>query len=394
MISVTIRYNNTRIDMEFPCTDSCLQEQLVRLRGNEVENSDAYIEKVTEPKSLSILNNHFINMDELNYFAKRMESLDNRETMQFYAVATQCKLYKMKDLINLTFNLPCYTLIQDFSSMEKVGRIHALNVEEALTYDELEQIDFEAVGRQLIASGKGEITEFGMLFKNAEIPFEEFYDGQVFPGYIYEECLVIAKILFQEKTEYAYLPCEEISIDKALCRLHAPNIKECVVTLSNHAVDNQKWFGHFNDILESEGLYAVNRLAKEVNGFTTSEEWEKLSAVAKFVNVQDSKSLVQLVMNRDSFIFIPDIDNQEELARYWIEHNEEYELSPDLEDFFLYEQFGEQIEIYTKGKFLPSGGFVWIDGGQSFDEIMKKDMEENVKERQENEQENMTMGGI
>jgi len=379
--------------MEFPCTDSYLQEQLVKLRGSKDEKLDLYIEKVTEPKSLSILNNHFINMDELNYLAKRMDSLDNRETIQFYAVATHCKLYKMKDLINLTFNLPCYTLIQDFSSMEKVGRIHALNVEEALAYDELEQIDFEAVGRQLIASSKGEITEFGMLFKNDGIPFEEYYDGQVFPGYIYEECLIVAKISFQKKSEYAYLPCEEISIDKALQRLNASDIRECVVSLSDYTVEDEKWFSCFNSILESEGIYAVNRFAKSVNGFMTSDKWEKLSAVVEFANVKDGTSLAVLAEKLNAFAFIPDISNQEDLARYWIEHNNEYELSPELEDYFLYDQFGEQLEHDLEGKFTEFG-YVFIDGGQCLNEIMESDIEENMLKEQEDEQKNLTMGGI
>lgn len=54
-------------------------------------------------------------------------------------------------------------------------------------------------GKELIASGRGEITEFGILFRNEEIMFDEVYDGQVFPQYIYEECLAIAELTYQEK---------------------------------------------------------------------------------------------------------------------------------------------------------------------------------------------------
>ena len=71
------------------------------------------------------------------------------------------------------------------------------------------------------------------------------------------------------------------------------------------------------------------------------------------------------------------------MARYWIEKNEEYEISPELQDFFLYEQFGEQIENFTEGEFLSEGGYVYMDDGQSIYEFL-----------QDEEEENMTMGGV
>lgn len=208
----------------------------------------------------------------------------------------------------------------------------------------------------------------------------------MFPQYIYEECLVIAELTYQEKTEYAYLPCEALSISKALHRLNAGNLQECNINLFAYTLDKEEWLMRMKNILKSEGLYAANRVANAINEFTEQEEWEKLSAVAEYADVQDSKSLIRLAVKMDCFMFIPEIDNQEELARYWIAHREEYELSSELEDFFLYEQFGEQIQIHTEGNFLPSGGFVYIDDGQSLDEIMGRNTEDGQ------EQEHMTMG--
>lgn len=170
--------------------------------------------------------------------------------------------------------------------------------------------------------------------------------------------------------------------------MNAGNLEECGINLFAYTLDKEEWLVQMRNILQTEGLYAVNRLANAINGFMEQEEWEKLAAVVEYADAQDSKSLIQLAEKMDCFMFIPDIDNQEELARYWIAHREEYELSPELEDFFLYEQFGEQIEIYTEGSFLPSGGFVYIDNGQSLDEIMERNTEDGQ------EQEHMTIGGM
>ena len=76
------------------------------------------------------------------------------------------------------------------------------------------------------------------------------------------------------------------------------------------------------------------------------------------------------------------MQDQEDLARQWIKEHEEYEISPELEDYFLYEQFGEQIENDTAGMFLPEGGYVYLEEGH---------MEEIL---QDEETENMTLGGM
>ena len=126
---------------------------------------------------MSELENIFINLDELNYLAKRLDSFDHNEMMQFNAAVREYNMKEMKELINLTFNLQRYTLIQDVSSMEKVGRTHMLNLQGGLGEEEMENFDFESIGKELIASGWGKITEHGILFENEEIPFEEVYDG-------------------------------------------------------------------------------------------------------------------------------------------------------------------------------------------------------------------------
>ena len=76
-------------------------------------------------------------------------------------------------------------------------------------------------------------------------------------------------------------------------------------------------------------------------------------------------------------------DGKEEVREFGIEAHEEYEISPELEDYFLYEQFGEQIENDTAGMFLPEGGYVYLEEGQSMEEIL-----------QDEETENMTLGGM
>lgn len=312
-----------------------------------------------------------------------MDSFDTQEMKQFFAAVRHCKFIQVKDLINLTFNLSRFTLIQNLSNIESVGQTHQLNLKGGLSEVEMESTDFAAIGKQLLNSGKGKITEYGILFVNDEIPFDEVYDGQVFPEYYYQECLCTAMIKSGSKTEYVYLPCDELAIEKAFLRLEKSDFNYASVGITNLMVASEKWEKKFEEILVNEGVFAVNNFAGEVNNFCTLEEWNKLYAVAELAKVTDSKSLIKLARHLDSFEFIPELQNQEDLARYWIEKNEEYEISPELQDFFLYEQFGEQIENFTEGEFLSEGGYVYMDDGQSIYEFL-----------QDEEEENMTMGGV
>ena len=65
-----------------------------------------------------------VNVEELNYLVKRLESFDTGEAAQFQAMAHKLELFELKDLINLTFCCQQATVITDFSDLAAVGRDH------------------------------------------------------------------------------------------------------------------------------------------------------------------------------------------------------------------------------------------------------------------------------
>ena len=64
-----------------------------------------------------------VNVEELNYLAKRLESFDTGEAAQFQAMAHKLELFEPKDLINLTFCCQQATVITDFSDLAGVEAI-------------------------------------------------------------------------------------------------------------------------------------------------------------------------------------------------------------------------------------------------------------------------------
>ena len=100
---------------------------------------------------LNCLQGTKVNLDELDYLVKRLDSFDVKEISQFQAMAEKLNLTSMKDLINLTFSCQDATVISDFSELAAVGRDHYMNIHGGCARtEELEQLDGEETAILLI----------------------------------------------------------------------------------------------------------------------------------------------------------------------------------------------------------------------------------------------------
>ena len=383
MITATIRYNDNYTDIGFPCSDFYLYSKLMELHADDPNNTALYVSEITLPKELFFLKDHFVNPDELNYLAKRMEGFFGDEEIQFYEALKLEHFTELKDFINLSFNLDKYTLIRDISSMGKVGKEYLLNRDGCIpAYDE-DDPQYAVIGQDLLQSGTGIFTEHGLLFPDRSRPFEEPYNGKTFPLYLYDPCLLVVEIEYEGNTEFVYLPDDDIAIDKALKRIGAESPDGCSIILLDFSADHKKMFDVFKSVLGKEGIYEVNHLAQAVNEFIGIPNLQKLSAVMEYADVSDVKSIVALAKNLDVFGYAKNIEDNEDLGRWWIENHDELQLSMELEDYFDYDQYGEKIHWEYSGEFLADGGYVFMKDGYSLEDIL--DTEED---------ESMTMGGM
>ncbi|MBR2895371.1 MAG: hypothetical protein IKC03_06910, partial [Oscillospiraceae bacterium] len=127
-----------------------------------------------------------VNLDELNYLAKRLEAFDVGEAAQFQAAAHKLGLFELKDLINLTFCCQQTTVISNFSDLEEVGHDHYMNLHGGCAYtEELENLDGYETALLLIQDNEGTITPYGVLYENG-MKLRQLYDGNHFPCYHYE----------------------------------------------------------------------------------------------------------------------------------------------------------------------------------------------------------------
>lgn len=378
MIKLKIKYGNSQTALRFPCTEKEMNAALERIHAEDVTPLELYVSDVVFPEELSCLQDRFVNLDEVNYLGKRMDSFFGDEEYQFYEAMKLEGFDTLPDLINLSFNLSRYPLIQDIGDMGKIGREYLLTVKGCLPADDADDPKYAEFGRELIRSGKGVFTEHGMLFVDENTPFQRSYDGQTFPAYLYDPgVLCVAKAEYGSKTEYLYFPCEEEAIDKAFARL-GTTADEVKITLEDLNTDSPEWFGRFREIAAEEGVYELNRLAAAVN--SADMDLEKLWAVAEYGKAEDAKQLSRLAENLDCFTFIIGASNYEEVGIYVTENNADFSVNPSVEKFFDYKAFGKYIGDAYYGEFVD-GGFIYNDTDTSLLDILYQD-------------EPMTMGGM
>ncbi len=263
MIKATIQNSPYCTEICFPCSETELSDKLGELGMNKEHLAPVATVLEIEPSELSMLADSEISLDALNYLGRHMDGMDKCELNKFFAVLSCDKLgneWNLKSIINLTFNLPRYTLIEDTSDLEHVGLIHMLNVRKVLSESEYNNSEWlRSEGQKLLDSGNGIPTDYGLLFVNEEIPFEEVFNGRTLPPYYCNpNAIVTAEISYGDLTELAELPCEEISIKKALYRLGAESISDCEISIET---TSDEWSEKITEA-EKKNMFELNSLLK------------------------------------------------------------------------------------------------------------------------------------
>ncbi|MBQ8322792.1 MAG: antirestriction protein ArdA [Clostridia bacterium] len=371
MITLNIKKDGEHVDIRFPCSEKVLTEALKTIGVTDEMDTKQIVSEVVDFESLSLLEGQEVDLDEINFLAKRLDSLTKPELDKFSVVAQMEGLDEPKDFINLTYNLNKYTLIQNIGDMTAVGRMHTLTRELAIPADDSRDAEYAKIGRELITSNKGKWTEKGLLFFNDDIPEETIYNGETFPEFDYDgNCLLGVAINFLNAEEYVYLPCGETAIKKALARLGVESTSHCKLRVDFDRIDNNRLAKLLFNSVEGEDIYDINNLAKELEDLT---ETDKFLAVVEYAETEDVKEMALIAQNLDEFEYVGNVDSDYEFGEYLVDNDDEYECSENLRDFINYKELGEQVRRNGHGMFVR-GGFVYIPSGRQLEDIIDKDM--------------------
>ena len=368
-ISMTLQNGTENISIRFPCGDDYLTNllSLIHAVPDGVNPIPLVVGEVDDPEELSMLTGQTVNVDEVNYLANRMMCFFPMEMRQFKAAVAYEKATDLKTLINLTFNLDRYTLIQDISSFGAVGKAFLLNDEGGLPADiKIDDPVLVAAGKRLLESKKGIPTDHGLLFV-ADRPMVEVYDGQVFPECCFSGgTLVSITMEFNGKTETLYLPEDDSYIKKAIHRLGANNEQECKLTVDDFNMVNSIWVERVKDAVEAEGIQAANKMVHVLE--RNRIDYNLLDVLIEVSGLDTTEGIIGLVKNMEKFTFVSNLKTEDDVGEYFVENDPDFHLDTEMWPYFDFESFGEYMVARNSGVFA-CGGFLYVDPPAEMDEI-------------------------
>ena len=312
-----------------------------------------------------------VNVEELNYLAKRLDSFDTGEAAQFQAMAHKLELFELKDLINLTFCCQQATVITDFSDLAAIGRNHYMNLHGgSASVDELNALDGKGTARQLIESGSGTITPYGVVYDNG-MKLEQVYDGRFFPCYYYEPNAITVAVTAKSEPEdtehitWLFLPMVQEEIDRALLRGGITDPSEIRLSLED------SWLPHeVLDLLDMDhvDISELNALVQALDEFSDMSI-RKYAAAAVMARPHTTEQAKHLAENLDLFNFAPSASTPEEYGKYMIQQSGRFEYDENLDAFYDYEKYGTERMNEEDGMFTDRG-YIAYKGYISMEEVM------------------------
>ena len=344
----------------------------------KVEKIDSFYTVLKRTEMLTV------NVEELNYLAKRLESFDTGEAAQFQAMAHKLELFELKDLINLTFCCQQATVITDFSDLAAVGRDHYMNLHGgSAKTEELDALDGEETARRLIESGSGTITPYGVVYDNG-MKLEQVYDGRFFPCYYYEPNAITVAVTSKTEPEdtehitWLFLPMVQEEIDRALLRGGITDPSEIRLSLED------SWLPHeVLDLLDMDhvDISELNALVQALDEFSDMSI-RKYAAAAVMARPHTMEQAKHLAENLDLFDFAPSASTPEEYGKYMIQQSGHFDYDENLDAFYDYEKYGMERMNAEDGMFTDRG-YIAYKGYYSMEEVMNGSQSSH-----------MVMGGI
>ena len=356
-------------------------ELLAALEIGDAIKVDCKVEKInsfyTVLKRTEMLT---VNVEELNYLAKRLDSFDTGEAAQFQAMAHKLELFELKDLINLTFCCQQATVITDFSDLAAIGRNHYMNLHGgSASVDELNALDGEELAQRLIESGSGTITPYGVVYDNG-MKLDQVYDGRFFPCYYYEPNAITVAVTAKSEPEdtehitWLFLPMVQEEIDRALLRGGITDPSEIRLRLED------SWLPHeVLDLLDMDHveISELNALVQALDEFSDMSI-RKYAAAAVMARPHTTEQAKHLAENLDLFDFAPSASTPEEYGKYMIQQSGRFEYDENLDAFYDYEKYGTERMNEEDGMFTDRG-YIAYKGYISMEEVMNGSQSSHIE---------------
>lgn len=368
--------------VRFPCEEKKLYEISNRLGIEITTKANCLIVNSSSEDFLGILQDKQCNIDELNYLTKRMDSFTQKERKEFYAAAFTEKPKTMADLINLSFNTHCYSLVSDFSDLDKLGKDLYLSEKIAVRSKEFEELNGEDFAMEVINNNlDSTITPYGVLYKNRNEPYR-VYDGKHFPPYGWQEKIVTVQLTAKGENEYIYLHCSDIEIEKVLMRLEVPYLYDCEI-----AIDNHNFPDGVTDIVTEEAFSltkvdTLNNLASHFEGMSRRDinHFEELMGYVKPQTVDEVMALRESMYEFEIYDGVPDAESY---RKFMICESGHFEYDPNLEDYIDFKRYGKDKMKNEIGTFINNNYLLYYGQNQKLSNLLSKNLGMEIPKQRE-----------
>ncbi len=380
--------------VEFPIPEDRYEETLRALEQIEIGavlDADCCVADLrsADCPALRRMIDRMVNVDELDWLGKQLESFDRYELLQFNAAAERFDLSTAGEMIDLSLRSREVTVISDFNDLELAGRRHYLTIRAACAPEKLDALEYAETARRLIAEQPSRVTRYGVVYDNG-VKLERVYDRKHLPpSWWAENCLMELEIGAQDeadkkKLEWVQLPTSQTKLERAMLRAGISSCGEMQLRFSGSRfpdeVDCALDFEH-------ESLFELNRMCQTCSNFK-EQDFEKLGAVCQMAKPACAANIRQLAENLDQCDFAPDAHTPEELGKYMIRRSGRYEYDEKLKDFYNYGDYGVEKMLRESGEFVDRG-YVSYHGTLALEELIRDDPAESYQQEQEAKMEGM-----
>ncbi len=349
------RKEEESIMFNFPYDESEISNVYNQLELETSTDPNSYIEEVVYDSDMNeVLKGKECNIDELNFLFKRMDSFDTKERKVFFATAFAENPKTIAELINLTFNTHCYSLVSDFSNLETIGKNLYLSEKQAVATKELDEFDGESFAMEVIKNNPNStITPYGVLYKNSNEP-EQIYNGKQFPPYHWKETVATIQLTAKGTNEFIYLPCSDVEIEKALMRLETPYLHDCEVTIDSHNFSEK-----ILDIVPADTtplikIDTLNKLAKYYKGIG-NHDIEYFEKLMDYVKPRTVEEIFELADSMYEFELFDGIHSVESYGKYMICDSGHFEYDSNLKEYIDFKRYGQEKMAHEFGAFSEKG---------------------------------------
>lgn len=336
-------------------------------------------------------------IDELNFLAKRLDTLNEDERLVLRAIAPKIlkvgedEIVSMKDLINLTYGLDEVSVISNVSTPQQLGQFVIENDlhgdVEAVPEESLYLLDTKKIG-ELQQKNDGGVFVDGHYIVAGEYELREIYDGQnlpteeATPWYAFRLDVTrppasddLAEV--EAMAETLTLPVAREKADALAKRLGMERIEDCVYLGFDSSVpqiEDDK-FGNMHDFDK------LNNLSEMMLEMSPSDQ-VKFKAVLSSEEPQNIDQILDIARGLDQYEYAPMVEDEAHFFKSYLLRHLDTKFDPKWLDTLLLRNEGTEL-LERIGGTLTDYGVVSSRGGTLYEPVSRYEQTDSMEHRSE-----------